>query len=70
MVAQLCVLLQIGLLHMSMASQFGEMERKAASEHPLVWWRMEKPGCSDRPAIITSNMTQPLSDRGGGTGAQ
>ena len=60
MVAQLCVLLEAGLLHMSMASQFGEMQRKAASEQPLVWWHMDEPVCTDRPASITRNMTQPF----------
>ena len=58
MVAQLCALLEAGLLHMSMASEFGEMQRKAACENPLFWWRMEEPVCSDRPASITPDMTQ------------
>ncbi len=33
MVAQLCALLEAGLLHMSMASEFGEIQRKAACEN-------------------------------------
>jgi hypothetical protein len=53
MVAQLCALLKSGLLHMSMASDLGEMERKAASEQPLFWWRLEAPTRRDRPASVT-----------------
>ena len=54
LIAQLCALLQSGLLPFCMASEFGEEERKAAcGERPLFWWNLEAPVLTDRPTIIT-----------------
>ena len=36
-IAELCALLQAGLLPYSMASEFGEEERKGACNMPLLW---------------------------------
>ena len=42
-IAELCALLDAGLLPYSMASKFGEEERKGACNLPLFWWVMVRP---------------------------
>jgi len=53
-VAQLCALLESGLIPFGSASDFGAEERKAACDHRLVWWTLQGPKSPVRPTNITT----------------
>ena len=53
-IVELRSLLRVGLLPYSMASPFGEEERKCACASPLFWWSLVAPAMSSRPAVLTA----------------